>query len=286
VIGSVNGTDGHSYLWITMLPLVIVLAVLVLRACLGRASFLVWPDERQLLAGAACANLVIVSVAFLTKSGVVSARFEPDLPSPFAGLSITWESAAYSSQCRRRGDGQRSIRSKDEKGAYNPVDLDQDALSLISPQNLRLESPVADKRYRLVFAHNERLGICLICVETSSGAAICSSTRDGFDPGTPGQIECGQARNINGLAPGAIQLVNHESLEVTGSVRVISACGAVTRSPARDRLHAAAGTGGWDARNLQRRAPGTIHLVNHERVSSAGAVFVVPARRAASSSTT
>jgi hypothetical protein len=49
--------------------------------------------SRPLLA--ACANLVIVSVAFLTKSGVVSARFEPDLPSPFAGLSITWESAAY-----------------------------------------------------------------------------------------------------------------------------------------------------------------------------------------------
>jgi hypothetical protein len=71
------------------------LAVLVLHAGFGRVSFLIWPDERQLLAGAACANLVIVSVAFLTKSGVVSARFEPHPPSPFAGLSITWESAAY-----------------------------------------------------------------------------------------------------------------------------------------------------------------------------------------------
>jgi hypothetical protein len=71
------------------------LVVLVLRAGFGQVSYLVWPDARQLLAGAACANLAIVSVAFLTKSGVVSARFEPHPPSPFAGLSITWESAAY-----------------------------------------------------------------------------------------------------------------------------------------------------------------------------------------------
>ena len=95
VIGSVGGTAGHSYLWLTVLPLVVILAVLFLRAGFGRVSFLIWPDARQLLAGAACANLVIVSVAFLTKSGVVSARFEPHPPSPFAGLSITWESAAY-----------------------------------------------------------------------------------------------------------------------------------------------------------------------------------------------
>src|SRR5215472_15401659 len=49
VIGSVGGTDGHSYLWITVLPLVVILAVLVLRAGFERVSFLVWPDERQLL---------------------------------------------------------------------------------------------------------------------------------------------------------------------------------------------------------------------------------------------
>jgi hypothetical protein len=95
VIGSVAGTDRHGYLWITVLPLLVIVTLLVLRAGFGKVSALTWPDDRHLLAGAACANLVIVLVAFLTKSAIVSAGEQPHPPSPYAGLSITWESAAY-----------------------------------------------------------------------------------------------------------------------------------------------------------------------------------------------
>jgi len=70
-------------------------AVLVLRAGFGRVSFLAWPTDRQLLAGAACASLVVVLTAFLTRSGIVSVR--PHRFPPWysiSQLSIIWESGA------------------------------------------------------------------------------------------------------------------------------------------------------------------------------------------------
>ena len=76
-----------------MLPLLIILAILVLRAGFGQAAFLIWPTDRQPLTGAACANLLIVLAAFLTKSGFVTVS--PRRIPAFSGLSITWESGAY-----------------------------------------------------------------------------------------------------------------------------------------------------------------------------------------------
>src|SRR5258708_4437213 len=113
------------------------------------------------------------------------------------------------------------------------------------------------------------LGVYLVCVVTPCGAVIGSTTRDGYDPGMPGQIERAQTRNVNGLPPGAIHLVDHESLGVTGCVCVISGCGAVAGNPARDRLHAATVIGGREARNLQCRAPGDAWLQYHTRIEKA-----------------
>jgi len=95
-ITSVGGTGGHGYLWVTVLPFLIIVAILVLRAAFARVWFLIWPTDRQLLAGAACANLVVVFTAFLTKSGIVRVRRPrfPEWPA-FFHLSIVWESGAY-----------------------------------------------------------------------------------------------------------------------------------------------------------------------------------------------
>jgi hypothetical protein len=96
-IGSVHGTDAHGYLWLTVLPFLIILAILVLRAGFSRFSFLVWPTDRQLLAGAACANLIIVLTAFLMKSrSPVSVRGPTHMMfSSIPAISITWESGAW-----------------------------------------------------------------------------------------------------------------------------------------------------------------------------------------------
>jgi len=94
-ITSVGGTAAHAYVWVTVLPSLIIVAVLVLRAGFGRVSFLAWPTDRQLLAGAACASLVVVLTAFLTRSGIVSVR--PHRFPPWyaiSQLSIIWESGA------------------------------------------------------------------------------------------------------------------------------------------------------------------------------------------------
>ncbi len=94
--GSTAGTDAHGFLWLAVLPFLMILAILILRAGFGRVSFLIWPTDRQLLAGAACTNLIIVLAAFLMKSGHLSAQNPRQLDSlPVPSLSITWESAAY-----------------------------------------------------------------------------------------------------------------------------------------------------------------------------------------------
>jgi len=92
-ITSVGGTGGHAYLWVSVLPFLIIVAILVLRAGFARVSFLIWPTDRQLVAGAACANLIVVLTAFLTKSGLVSVRSHR-IPAS-SQLSIIWESGAY-----------------------------------------------------------------------------------------------------------------------------------------------------------------------------------------------
>jgi len=92
-ISSVGGTAAHAYLWVTVLPVLIIAAILALRAGFARVSFLTWPTDRQLLAGAACANLIVVLTAFLTKSGIASVR--PQRIPAFSQLSIIWESGAY-----------------------------------------------------------------------------------------------------------------------------------------------------------------------------------------------
>jgi hypothetical protein len=92
-ITSVGGTGGHAYLWVTVLPFLIIVAILVLRAGFARVSFLIWPTDRQLLAGAACANLIVVLTGFLTKSGIVSVR--PHRSPWLSQLSIIWEAGAY-----------------------------------------------------------------------------------------------------------------------------------------------------------------------------------------------
>ncbi len=93
VIGSVDGSVAHGYLWLAVLPVLIIVVILILRAGFGRVPSLIWPADRQVLAGAAGVQLIIVLAAFLTKSGVSSVRVNP--PSPFAGLSVTWEAAAW-----------------------------------------------------------------------------------------------------------------------------------------------------------------------------------------------
>jgi len=92
-ITRVGGTAAHACLWVTVLPVLIIAAILVLRAGFDRVSFLTWPIDRQLLAGAACANLIVVLTAFLTKSGIVSVR--PQRMADFSQLSTIWQSGAY-----------------------------------------------------------------------------------------------------------------------------------------------------------------------------------------------
>lgn len=96
-VGSVRGTAGHGYLWLTVLALLIIVTILVLRG-LSRMPFLVWPTDRQLLAAAACANLVIVFTAFGMKArSPVSVRGPEHFiaaSSPPA-ISVTWESGAW-----------------------------------------------------------------------------------------------------------------------------------------------------------------------------------------------
>jgi hypothetical protein len=79
-----------------VLPFLIVVAVLILRAGLGRVPFPVWLTDRQLLAGAACANLIVVVAAFLMQSrrvsGHGSGHIQLSIPPSY---SIRWESAAY-----------------------------------------------------------------------------------------------------------------------------------------------------------------------------------------------
>lgn len=96
-IGSVHGADAHGYLWLAVLPFLIILAILVLRAGFSRLSFLVSPTDRQLLAGAACTNLIIVLIAFLMKSrSPVSVRDPTHMAfSSIPAISITWESGAW-----------------------------------------------------------------------------------------------------------------------------------------------------------------------------------------------
>jgi hypothetical protein len=94
-ITSFGGTAAHAYLWITILPVLIIMAVLVLRAGFGRVAFLIWPTDRQLLAGAACVNLVVVLSAFLTKSGIVSAHPHRVTYTFSLHLSIIWKWGAY-----------------------------------------------------------------------------------------------------------------------------------------------------------------------------------------------
>jgi hypothetical protein len=90
-LASVSGKDAHGYLWITILPVIAIVAVLILRAGFGHVPFLTWPDDKQVLAGAASLNFVIVAAAFLTKSASVTVH--PNLQ--FVGVSVTWESAAF-----------------------------------------------------------------------------------------------------------------------------------------------------------------------------------------------
>jgi hypothetical protein len=46
-ITNVGGTAAHAYLWVTILPVLIIVTVLVLRAGFAQVSFLTWPTDRQ-----------------------------------------------------------------------------------------------------------------------------------------------------------------------------------------------------------------------------------------------
>jgi hypothetical protein len=95
-LGSAAGTDAHGFLWVAVLPFLIILMILVLRAGLGRVPFPVWPNDQQLLAGAACTNLIIVLAAFLMKSRQVSAHGPQHIAlSVPPSFSVTWTSAAF-----------------------------------------------------------------------------------------------------------------------------------------------------------------------------------------------
>jgi hypothetical protein len=94
-LGSAAGTDAHGFLWLAVLPVLVIVAVLVLRA-LRRTPFPPWLNDRQLLAGAACANVIIVVAAFLIKSSRVSGHGSGDIMLSIPpSYSIRWESAAY-----------------------------------------------------------------------------------------------------------------------------------------------------------------------------------------------
>jgi len=96
-LGSAAGTGAHGFLWVAVLPVLIILAILLLRAGLGRVPLLASLTDQQLLAGAACANLIIVVAAFLMKSRDVTVLRGPQhiMLSIPPSYSIRWESAAY-----------------------------------------------------------------------------------------------------------------------------------------------------------------------------------------------
>jgi hypothetical protein len=97
-IGSVQETAAHGFLWLTVPPFLIIVAILVLRAGLSQVSFLLWPTDRQLLAAAACTNLSIVLTAFLMKArSPVSVQGPAHffLNGSHPTISITWESGAW-----------------------------------------------------------------------------------------------------------------------------------------------------------------------------------------------
>ena len=97
VTGTVHGTV-HGYMWATIVPTLVILAMLVLRAGYDTVPFLRWPSDRQLLAGAACANLLIVVAAFLAKPGYIplpDPRHLPVEPVPPPILAVSWEWGAY-----------------------------------------------------------------------------------------------------------------------------------------------------------------------------------------------
>ena len=97
VTGTVHGTV-HGYMWATIVPTLVILAMLVLRAGYDPVPFFRWPSDRQLLAGAACANLLIVVAAFLAKPGYIplpNPRHLPVEPVPPPILAVSWEWGAY-----------------------------------------------------------------------------------------------------------------------------------------------------------------------------------------------
>jgi hypothetical protein len=92
VTGTVHGTV-HGYMWATIVPALVILAMLVLRAGYDTVPFFRWPSDRQLLAGAACANLLIVVAAFLAKPGYIplpNPRHLPVAPVPPPILAVSW----------------------------------------------------------------------------------------------------------------------------------------------------------------------------------------------------
>lgn len=65
-VGQVSGLQ-DSTLWIVFVVILVIFVLLLLRAGLGRVPFAPPPGDRQLLAGAAWLNFLLVLVTFLVK---------------------------------------------------------------------------------------------------------------------------------------------------------------------------------------------------------------------------
>lgn len=87
-----GGLGSHRDLWSVVALTAVILVVLVLRAGLRRVRLLQWPGGRVLLAAAACANLVIVVVAFVSPGPVVGYY---SLSARTLTLHMTWDFGAW-----------------------------------------------------------------------------------------------------------------------------------------------------------------------------------------------
>src|SRR5262249_40942732 len=96
------------------------------------------------------------------------------------------------------------------------------------------------------------------------------------------EVEGGGAGDFLRLAPGAVDLADHEHLPRAGTVVVAPARAAVARRGARHRtdLSKVAFVEGGGAGDFLRLAPDAVDLADHEHLEPAGAVCVSPARAA------
>jgi hypothetical protein len=94
-LGRLSGVAVHEYLWVTFAVALAVLVLLALRA-LDRTAFFQSPNDRQLVAGLAGLNLIVVLVAFLGKPGFIALPAQgPPAPLPLPLLAVSWQYGAW-----------------------------------------------------------------------------------------------------------------------------------------------------------------------------------------------